>query len=215
MYKEKMKMKIYDISMDIHENMTVYKNKSEKKPKIEVLKDHNTGHSYESRLTIEMHTGTHIDAPLHMLEGGDIIENYKLENFIRKCKVLDLTHVKDRITKEDLVKKNIEAGDFILFRTRNSFAKEFDFQFVFLEKSGAEYLKEKKIIGVGTDALGIERDQPDHETHKTLLGNGIIIIEGLQLKDVEEGEYTLFAPPLKIRNVEATPTRAILIKENE
>lgn len=207
-------MKIYDVSMEIYEDMIVYKNKQEKRPKLRVAKDYITGNSYESVITMEMHTGTHIDAPLHMIEGGKTIESIGLEKLIRKCKVLDLTGIEDRITEEVLKEKEIQKGDFILLKTRNSFAKEFDFKFVYLEKSGAEYLKDVGVEGVGIDALGIERDQPGHETHKILLGQGVIIIEGLQLKEVEEGEYTLYAPPLKIRNVEAAPARVILIKED-
>lgn len=91
--------------------------------------------------------------------------------------------------------------------------EDFDFEFVYLDKSGALYLKEKEIVGVGIDALGIERSQPDHETHKILLEAGIVILEGLRLKDVEEGEYFLYAAPLKIKGAEAAPTRAVLIKE--
>ncbi|MDF2547635.1 MAG: putative metal-dependent hydrolase [Anaerosolibacter sp.] len=206
-------MKIYDISMDIHKDMTVYKNKEEKKPRITVAQDHKTGSSYTSYITMEMHTGTHIDAPLHMIDGGSTMELYDLEKFIRKCKVFDFTNVEDKITEELLQKKNIEKDDFILLKTRNSFVEDFDFQFVYLEKSGAAYLKEVGISGVGIDALGIERDQGGHETHKALLGQGIIIMEGLRLKEVAEGEYILCAPPLKIRNVEAAPTRALLIKD--
>lgn len=205
-------MKIYDISMDIHKDMTVYKNKGEKKPRITVAQDHKTGSSYTSYITMEMHTGTHIDAPLHMIDGGSTMELYDLEQFVRKCKVFDFTNVEDKITEELLRKKNIETGDFILLKTRNSFVEDFDFQFVYLEKSGAAYLKKVGIAGVGIDALGIERDQADHETHKALLNQGIIIMEGLRLKEVAEGEYILCAPPLKIRNVEAAPTRALLIK---
>ncbi|MBB6214433.1 arylformamidase [Anaerosolibacter carboniphilus] len=205
-------MKIYDISMDIYEDMTVYKNKLEKKPKIVVTQDHTTGSSYTSYITMEMHTGTHIDAPLHMIDGGETMELYAVENFVRKCKVLDLTDAEDTITKELLQRKSIEKGDFVLLKTKNSFTEAFDFQFVYLEKSGASYLKEIGIAGVGIDALGIERDQSDHETHKILLSQGISIMEGLRLKGVEEGEYILCAPPLKIRNVEAAPTRAILIE---
>lgn len=206
-------MKIYDISMEIQEDMMVYKNKEEKKPKITVASDHTTGSSHESIIEIGMHTGTHIDAPLHMLEGGDTMECYDIEGFVRKCKVLDLTDVEDRVTRNSLQEKNIVEGDFILLKTKNSFAQEFDFQFIFLEKSGAEYLKEIGIAGVGIDSLGIERDQPKHETHKILLGQGIMIIEGLQLKDIQEGEYKLIALPLKIRRVEAAPARVVLIKE--
>ena len=205
------KVKIYDISMEIHENMTVYKNKEEKRPQhtITVQK----GDVTESRICTDMHTGAHIDAPLHMINGGDTIENLDLSKVITRCKVFDFTHISDKITREDLKDKNIEKGDFVIFKTRNSFREDFDFQFVYLEKSGAEFLKEKGVIGVGIDALGIERDQPEHETHKILFGSGIVILEGLRLKDVEEGEYFLFAAPLKIKGAEAAPTRAVLIKE--
>lgn len=204
-------MKIYDISMEIHENMTVYKNKEEKRPQntITVQK----GDVTESRICMDMHTGAHIDAPLHMINGGDTIENLDLSKVITRCKVFDFTHISDKITREDLKDKNIEKGDFVIFKTRNSFREDFDFQFVYLEKSGAEFLKEKGVVGVGIDALGIERDQPEHETHKILLGAGVVILEGLRLKEVEEGEYFLFAAPLKIKGAEAAPTRAVLIKE--
>lgn len=90
--------------------------------------------------------------------------------------------------------------------------KEFNFEFVYLDKSGAAYLKETGIRGVGIDTLGIERAQPNHETHKVLLNQNIIIIEGLRLEDIKEGEYTLYVLPLKIKNTEAAPSRAILIE---
>jgi len=204
-------LKIYDVSMEISEDMIVYKNKLDKKPTLRITKDYSMAESYESIITMGMHTGTHIDAPLHMIEGGKTIDSIALENLIRKCKVLDFTEVENKITKEILERKEIQKGDFILLKTKNSFSKEFDFQFIYLEKSGAEYLKNIGIAGVGIDALGIERDQPGHETHKILLSQDIIIIEGLKLNEVEEGEYTLYAPPLKIRNVEAAPVRVILV----
>ncbi|MEW9096281.1 MAG: cyclase family protein [Clostridiaceae bacterium] len=206
-------MKIYDISMNIHEKMPVYKNKDEKRPTIKVLQDFSKGSSYESRISMDMHTGTHIDAPLHMMENGATMDKFDIEKVVTGCKVLDLTSVKDRITKEDFVGREINEGDFILLKTRNSFEEGFDFNFVFLEESGAKYLKDRGIKGVGIDALGIERSQKGHETHKILLGNGITIIEGLRLKDVNEGKYLLCALPLKIVGVEAAPARAVLIEQ--
>lgn len=204
-------MKIYDISMEIHENMTVYKNKEEKRPKHTITVD--SGDVRETRISMDMHTGTHIDAPLHMIRGGDTIENLDINKVITKCKVFDFTNISDKITLEDLISKDIQKGDFIIFKTRNSFREDFDFEFVYLDKTGAEFLKEKGVAGVGIDALGIERAQPEHETHKILLGAGIVILEGVRLKDVEEGEYFLYAAPLKIRGAEASPTRAVLVKE--
>lgn len=206
-------MKIYDISMAINEKMTVYKNKESKKPKLINQSNFETSSAYETKLTMNLHTGTHIDAPLHMIENGNSINQYALETFVTTCTVLDLTHLNESIKADDLVDKNIKADDFILFKTQNSFNNTFNFEFIYLAESGAQYLKDLAIKGVGIDALGIERSQENHPTHKILLSNNIPIIEGLQLKDVPEGDYQLIALPIKIDNVEASPTRAILIQE--
>jgi arylformamidase len=97
-------------------------------------------------------------------------------------------------------------------KTKNSYNDYFDFRFVFLDRSGAEYLRDVGVIGVGIDCLGIERDQPDHDTHKALLPSEIIILEGLRLKDIEEGSYILSALPLKILNGDGSPVRAVLFR---
>ena len=208
-------MKIIDISMPIHHDMPVYKGKEEKRPHLKVQSDFTTGSAYETLLTMNMHTGSHLDRSLHMIEGGTKVESLDLEKVITKCKVLDLTEVNEKITAQDLEKKDIQEGDFILLKTRNSFEDILEGDFVFLEKTGAAYLRDKKIKGVGTDALGIERAQPAHETHITLLETDSVIIEGLRLKEVEEGEYFLFAAPLYIVGAEAAPLRAVLIQDFE
>jgi arylformamidase len=197
--------------MTIANNMTVYKNKEMKRPKITIDQDFSSGSAYESRLEMNLHTGTHLDMPLHFIEGGNTVDNLDISKVITKCKVFDMTHVEDKITKTDLENKEINIGDFIILKTKNSLKEEFDFKFVYLESSGAEFLKDKGIKGVGTDALGIERDQEGHRTHRTLLESEVVIIEGLRLKEVPEGEYLLFAAPLKIEGVEASPIRAILL----
>ena len=204
-------MKIYDISMTIDEKMQVYKNRAEKRPRLIVERDFKSGSAYETRLEFNLHTGTHIDAPLHMLEGGETIDTYALEKFITSCKVFDLRGLK-KISANDLKNKDIKKNDFILLKTDNSEKEDFDFEFTYLDESGAFYLKDLEISGVGIDALGIERDQVGHGTHKALLGAGIIILEGLRLKEVPEGNYQLIALPLKIANVEAAPVRAVLLE---
>ncbi|CAA7600550.1 arylformamidase [Acididesulfobacillus acetoxydans] len=206
-------MEIYDISMTIAPGMTVYKNKAEKRPLFRVNEAFSRGgKAYESSLCLDMHTGTHLDAPLHMIEGGGTVDSIDLERFLVNCRVLDLTGVNDKISSKDCAEHAIKAGDFLLFKTRNSSLNAFDPEFVYLDRDGAAYLKEKEVAGVGIDALGIERSQPGHETHKILLGGGIIILEGLRLGDVEAGEYILCAFPLKIQGVEAAPVRAVLLK---
>jgi len=206
---------IYDISMLIEHEMPVYKNLAEKRPTLNVVRNHGSGKIHESRLEMDLHCGTHIDAPLHVIAGGSTLESIDLSKFIRGCKVLDLTAVKERITQDELKEKAIDSGDFILLKTRNSLSNSFDLSFVYLAKSGAEYLTEKGVVGVGIDSLGIERNQPDYDTHKTLLSAGIVIMEGLRLAHVVEGKYTLIALPLKIKGAEASPVRAILIQPNE
>lgn len=206
------KMKIHDISMLIHRDMPVYKNKDDKRPRLDVVSNYDTGRHYESRIYMDIHTGTHFDAPLHMVQGGDTIENIDLNNCVVPCTVFDLTHLESKITKEDIENLAFGEDDFIILKTRNSFAKEFESNFVFIEKSAAEYLRDKKIKGVGIDALGVERDQPGYETHKALLGNGITVLEGLALKEVNPGKYLLCALPLKIEGAEGAPARAILIE---
>ncbi len=84
--------------------------------------------------------------------------------------------------------------------------------FIYLKKSGAEFLAEQGIIGVGIDALGIERAQPNHETHNILMEKGIIIIEGLRLKEVPTGNYFMCALPLKIKGADGAPARVVLME---
>lgn len=204
-------MNIYDISMKISEDMMVYKNKEEKKVKLKNTKNHNEDGIYESRIDLDLHTGTHIDAPLHIIKDGEKIENMMLSKLITKCKVFDFTNVKESISKDELKTKDIKEGDFILLRTKNSLSNEFHKDYVYLDKVGAKYLAKLNIKGVGIDALGIERSQPDHDTHKILMNSGIYIIEGLRLEYIHEDEYVLIALPLNIENAEASPCRAILM----
>lgn len=206
-------MKIFDISMEIHYDMPVYKGRDFKRPLITTDSDFGSGSVYESRLNMNLHGGTHIDAPLHIIENGKTLDDLPLEKVVTRCKVLDFNDVETKITDEHLKNKNIVSGDFVLIKTKNSFDEILEKDFIYLDKTGAQYLKDKEVSGVGIDALGIERDQPGHPTHNILLTSEIIIIEGLRLRDVDEGEYILIAAPIKIRGVEAAPVRAILIEE--
>ena len=203
-------MRYIDVSMEISEDMMVYKDRDEKRPKKEMIAKYSERQMNESRMRIDLHTGTHIDAPFHMIDGGETIESIEIQSLIGKAKVLDLTDVEDGITSGNLEEKDISEGDFLLFKTKNSFSEKFDYDFIYLTEDGAAYLKNIRIRGVGTDALGIERSQPGHETHKILLGNGIVIIEGLRLNHVDEGEYMMYALPLKIQGGDGAPARVVL-----
>jgi arylformamidase len=202
-------MRMYDVTGAIFEGMTVYKNKPEKQPRI---RPQTNGYVTESRIELDVHTGTHVDAPLHMVTQGETMESIALEKLVGACKVLDLTEIEERITQADLERFDIEPGDFLLFKTQNSFTEEFSFAFIYLAQDGAEYLARLGVRGVGTDALGIERSQEGHPTHKTLFGAGIIIIEGLRLQEVEQGAYFMVAAPLKLLGTDAAPARVLLFE---
>lgn len=202
---------IYDISMPIQATMQVYKNKKEKRPRFETVASHQTGSAQETELSFNLHTGTHVDYPLHMIAGGATSDTERLDVLLGEATVLDLRHVTDGIEAEHLRDFDIQAGDFLLLRTTNSDTEEFVFDFTYLAASGATYLAERQVRGVGIDALGIERAQADHPTHKILLSQGIVILEGLRLKDVPANRYQLTCLPLSIPGVEASPVRAILM----
>ncbi|MBH0156050.1 MULTISPECIES: cyclase family protein [Fictibacillus] len=203
-------MKIFDVSLPIFEGMPVYKNKPEKQPEFNTAQN---GHVTETRISMDVHTGTHVDAPLHMVPGGDTIETLPIEKLVRKAKVIDLTSSTGFISAEDLADKDIQKDDFVLFKTKNSWDTEFNFEFIYVNSDAAKVLAEIGVAGVGIDALGVERAQENHPTHKQLFQNNIIIIEGLQLKDVPEGEYLMVAAPLKIRGLDASPARIVLIEQ--
>ena len=206
-------MKIFDITMPIHPGMPVYKNKPEKKPSFETTSDFSTGTSHETRIHLDAHTGTHVDAPLHMIENGDPIEAVSLQQLVRPCRVIDLTHVHDAIHAADLIAAAPQTGDFLLCKTSNSQDTAFNPEFVYLAEDGARYLAEQGIAGVGIDALGVERSQPEHTTHKTLFAAGAIIIEGLLLADIEPGVYLMVAAPLRLQGIDAAPARVMLLQD--
>lgn len=204
-------MTIYDVSMTISEDMQVYKNKPEKKPVIGVASDFKTGSSHETSLSMNLHTGTHMDFPLHMIENGKTSDTLDLSKLIRQVKVFDLIHVGNEIDQDDLIGLPIHKDDFVLFKTKNSLTEQFEFDFTFVNERASHYLSEIGIQGVGVDGLGIERDQPGHPTHKTLMSKDIIIIEGLRLKDIKEGSYQMYALPIKVVHADAVPLSVILI----
>ncbi|MEI5908201.1 cyclase family protein [Bacillus spongiae] len=201
-------MKIYDITAPIYTGMPVWKNYPKKQPAIST---ETNGHVTESRISLDVHTGTHVDAPLHMINDGETIETIGIEELVRNIKVLDLTKAEGKISKQDISSLNIEKDDFILLKTKNSFDKEFNVEFIYVAEDAAQFLVEKGISGVGIDSLGIERAQDGHPTHRTLMSNNIIIVEGLQLEDIEAGEYFMVAAPLKIQGTDASPARILLM----
>jgi arylformamidase len=169
-----------------------------------------------SQMSLGVHTGTHMDAPLHSIPGGASIDQMPLDACIGPARVI---HIEDResIKQAELARHNIASGERILFKTANSDRlwsdEPFKENFIYINCQAAEYLADRRIRMVGIDYLSVggwERDS--RETHDALLSAGIWIVEGLNLHGIEAGDYELICLPLKIAGADGAPARAILKK---
>ena len=204
---------IIDISIPLSSQTVVYP--GDPNVKIEIFKEWSITTSKLSQITMGTHSGTHIDSPSHCLKDGKKIEELSLDIFVGVARVLDFSFLNEKITKEDLVKKNIKTDERILAKTRNS-KEGFDTwrdNFVYLDGGGADYLAEIGIKLFGIDYLSVkQKGSKDNRAHTSLLSKNIPILETIDLSKVDEGEYFLVCAPLKISGVEGSPTRALLIK---
>lgn len=164
------------------------------------------------------HTGTHVDAPAHFIEGARKVEDLPLDALIGEALVVEAPE-DCLVIDESFVKAHVAPGtERVLFKTRNSaFWNEanpqFHTDFTYLNTEAATWLGDQGAKLVGIDYLSIEKSKsPGHPTHIALLSKGIVIVEGLNLSNVPPGRYELFCLPLKLRSNlgDGAPTRAVL-----
>ena len=207
-------MRIYDISLGISPDLPVWPGD----PQIileRVSKIEEGANSNASRLECSVHIGTHIDAPIHFIEDGTGIDSLPLNVLIGRAYVIDLSAA-DVLDAETLENAGIPSRTRrVLFKTRNSnywAAGETDFKedFVGVDASGARWLVRKGVQLVGVDYLSVAPFKQSREPHRILLQAGIVIVEGLNLHDVSQGRYTLYALPIKLMRSDGAPARAIL-----
>jgi arylformamidase len=166
-----------------------------------------------SRLTLGTHTGTHVDAPYHFIEGGVTVDELPLEILTGKARVVSVP-ARDAVDRADLEAFDLRDDLRLLVKTRNSGQlRQPDFrpEFVHLTPEAASYLVQVGIKLVGWDYLSIEKfGSRDFPAHHTLLGAGVVIVEGLDLSQVEPGEYELICLPLKVAGGDGAPARVVL-----
>ncbi len=209
-------MKIYDLSVPISPDMPTYPGDPAVsiEPVLQIAKGDNAN---VSRLSMGDHTGTHVDPPVHFIPGGVTVDHLDLNTLFGTVRVVDLTQVTGEITAQDLENARVPPPDpRLLLKTRNSSywgQREFQKDFVGIASDAAQWLVDHGVRLVGIDYLSVE---PFHaaepKTHRTLLGAGVIIVEGLNLVQVPPGDYTLVCLPLKIKNGDGAPARAILLE---
>jgi len=211
----------YDISVTLSSDVPVW----EGDPKLEItpLASMAGGDiANVSHVKMGVHIGTHIDAPIHFVAGRTGIDLIPLSVLMGKCWVCDLSHVQNAITGVDLEGEHIpEDVQRLLIKTTNSNlwntkGANFERGFIALASSAAAWITKRGIKLVGIDYLGIEPFDSvanGAPTHKILLSAETVVVEGLNLSGIAVGEYELICLPIKIKNSDGAPARAVLIEE--
>jgi len=205
---------LFDITMPIHPKMPVFPGDDPPQQKwLHRIQD-GDGNNL-SALVLGSHTGTHVDAPYHFVENGITLDQIPLEVFVGKALVIEITDP-ESISVDELRRHPIASAERVLFKTRNSSLlsrSEFQEDFVYIEGSAAEYLVRQGVRLVGVDYLSVDQYGAESSpAHHTLLGHGVVILEGADLSSVEPGAYTLVCLPLKVIGAEGAPVRALLLR---
>jgi arylformamidase len=210
-------MKIYDVSVPISARTPTYPGD----PGIDISQWLSLDKGDPANVTalyFGAHTGTHIDAPAHFIRDGTPVSLLKLETLVGEVRVIEMPTDVLEIT-ETLIDSYCPAGSTrVLFKTRNSefwneTNGEFHSDYSYISPGAARRLVANGIQLVGIDYLSVEGFQSENfETHEVLLGNGVIIVEGLDLRDINEGVYELICLPIKVAGGtgDGAPARVIL-----
>jgi arylformamidase len=167
-----------------------------------------------STLSLGAHTGTHMDGLLHFINRGKPLDQMPVDVGMGPARVIEIRD-KVSIKVDHLHSYRIKAGERIIFKTLNTKkswkSDRFDDNFVYISQEAAGYLAERRIQMVGIDYLSVGGYYKDGvETHLALLGNGIWIVEGLDLSRIKPGKYDLICLPMKVLNSDGAPARALL-----
>lgn len=206
-------MKIYDITVPISNDLPVYPGD----PPIEIRRTQsleNGDIARVSHLSFSTHIGTHIDPPYHFMRDGMKLDQLPLDVLIGPARVVDAGDV-SAIDWSIVDRLDLRGVTRVLFKTRNSRfwaeSSHFRTDFTYLETEAARALVDLGVRLVGIDYLSVERcdfDQPT--THWTLLGNNVIVVEGLDLTGIDPGDYELICLPLRIKDGDGGPARVVL-----
>ena len=210
-------MPIYDISLTISNELPVWPGDHP----VELKRNLDMRHGDVctlSQITCTVHVGTHLDAPAHFIKDGRGVDTLDLAQLIGPCYVADL-RAASILDANTLAQANIPIGTRrLLIRTRNSDYwargdKTFRTDFVAIEPGGAAWIVERGVELVGVDYLSVGAFEGGIPTHEILLGNDVVPVEGLDLTGIEAGAYQLICLPLKLKDGDGAPVRAVLIRE--
>lgn len=210
-------MRIHDVSVSISTTMPIYPGD----PRIEFEQWAALDKGDSANVTMlhfGAHTGTHVDAPAHFIAGGPGVTAMHLESLIGPARVIEIADEVLAITSDHVRSSALDGVTRVLFKTRNSAfwkntEKGFRKDFTYIEPTAAVELVEMGVRLVGIDYLSVEKfGSTRFQTHTILLESGIVIVEGLDLRNVEPGDYELICLPLKLAggSGDGAPARAVL-----
>lgn len=208
-------MPLFDISVPVSERTPVYPGD----PRTTITSHADLLRGDSSNITTLhfcAHTGTHLDAPAHYFSGAQTIKDISLETLIGAAQVIEIAGDVNAITVDQIASQLLPETRRVIFKTRNSVLWEqekFCPGYTYLTAEAASLLVDQKVGLVGIDYLSIDAfDAPDYPVHRRLLENGVLILEGLDLRGVEAGAYELICLPLKITGGagDGAPARVVL-----
>lgn len=203
-------MKFYDVTWPVSSNLPVWP--GDPPVKLERVKRMEDGAKNNlSHLACSVHVGTHVDAPLHFIADGADITSFPLDALIGPARVVEISDM-DEITAGALARFDLGGVKRLLFKTRNSRLNRdvFHRDFAAVALDAAQWIVEHGVRLVGVDYLSVEQFGGDGSVHRALLGAGVIVIEGLDLRDVPPGDYALYCLPMKLVGSEGAPARVVL-----
>lgn len=209
-------MELIDVSLTLAEDLPTWPGD----PSIELRKLSEINRGQDANVThisMAVHAGTHVDAPRHFLEDGKPIQDLALDSMVGPAAVVQL-NTRGPITQRDLEQAPLPPhAKRVLLKTPNSqywAEEELSFQenFAALSAEAARYLVEEGIEVIGVDYLSVAPFSEPVPTHQILLEAGILIIEGLDLRAAQPGDYTLLCLPLKIFDADGAPARVLLMR---
>jgi arylformamidase len=208
-------MQIYDVTLTLQAGMATWP--GEPGPELTPIKQMSAGQPADvSHLSLGVHTGTHVDAPSHFIPGGAGVESLPLSAMIGPTRVVGIQH-DGAIRVEELERSALDGIERVLFRTRNSdnwSDSVFREDFVYLDPKAAQWLADRGTRLVGVDYLSVEAfAAAEPLTHRTLLSAGVVIVEGLDLREIAPGDYILSCLPLKLAGADGAPARVVLVRD--
>jgi arylformamidase len=212
-------VEIIDVTRTVDPKMPKWPDETEPPSQEFVTRTDNGDPATVSEWKMSSHTGTHMDARMHFIPSGWTMEALDLSRSVGPCRVVDLTHVEGHVSRADLEAAEVAGQVRLLLKTRNSEQEfmqreEFEEEYAAISREAAEYLVEIGVETIGVDYLSVEPfEDGEFNTHHTLLGADVVILEGLVLTDVEPGEYFLACLPLKLAGSDGSPARAILVRD--